>query len=126
MKKSRVQNSVIELKLCFFLLFYGKMGFLKKMFCRKKKVSNFPLLNNNNVLNNNEASFYIYIDEDVYGPFTLQELKNDYPIMEDTLITVDTLNGEWFEAKCFECFDELFNRDQGFYINEFGEIIKTK
>lgn len=106
------------------------MGFFKRFFCKKKEVNSFS---NRGVANNtpavcesSEMQYFIYLDNEVYGPFSLQELKNDYPIMEDTLITVDTLNGEWYEAKCFECFDELFNRDQGFYINEFGEIVKTK
>jgi hypothetical protein len=66
------------------------------------------------------------ITDVVYGPLTLSELKNDYPILEDTLITTDTLNGEWFEAQCFECFDELFKRNQDFYVNEFGEIVRVK
>ncbi|MDR1198500.1 MAG: hypothetical protein LBK94_05750 [Prevotellaceae bacterium] len=56
----------------------------------------------------------------MYGTFTLSDIKNDYPIMEDTLITTDTLDGEWYEAQCFECFDDLFNARQGFRINEFG------
>lgn len=102
------------------------MGFFKKLFCGKKETPALAALNQSNVSDSNEMHYYIWFDNEVYGPFSLQELKNDYPIMEETLITVDTLNGEWYEAKCFECFDELFNINQGFYINEFGEIVKTK
>jgi hypothetical protein len=63
-----------------------------------------------------------------YGPLTLSELKIDYGeyLTADTLITTDTLNNEWYEAQCFECFDDLFNARQGFRINEFGEIVRTK
>ncbi|MDR0540994.1 MAG: hypothetical protein LBH19_02150 [Dysgonamonadaceae bacterium] len=102
------------------------MGFFKNLFCRKKETPNVAPLNQGNTAVSNEMHYFIYMDNEVYGPFTLQELKSDYPILEDTLITTDTLNGEWYEARCFECFDELFNRNQGFYINEFGEIVKTR
>ncbi len=102
------------------------MGFLRKLFGRKKETLVDSTIVQNNVMDNSPMLYYIYMDEEIFGPFTILELKNDYPIMEDTLITVDALNGEWFEAKYFECFDDLFNRDQGFYINEYGEIIKTK
>ncbi len=73
-----------------------------------------------------EMLYYVCFDNEVYGGFTLSELKNDYPILEDTLITTDTLNGEWYEAKCFECFDDLFNSSvqSSFRINEFGEIVR--
>jgi hypothetical protein len=61
--------------------------------------------------------------DEVYGPFSLSELKT-YPILEDTLITTDTLNGEWYEAKYFECFDDVLSMKQNFRINEFGEIVR--
>jgi hypothetical protein len=65
------------------------------------------------------------MDNEVFGPFSLQELKKDYPILKDTLITTDTLNSEWYEAKYFECFDELFDSEQDFTIGEDG-VIKWK
>lgn len=71
-----------------------------------------------------ETKYYINFEGDVYGPFTLTELKSDYPILEDTLITTDTLNGEWYEAQCFECFDDLLDVGRDFKINEFGEIVR--
>jgi hypothetical protein len=75
-------------------------------------------------VNADTQKYYIYLENEVYGPFTLSSLKTDYPILKDTLITTDTLNGEWYEAQYFECFDELFNAQQGFRINEFGEIVR--
>ncbi|GHT23878.1 hypothetical protein AGMMS4957_16040 [Bacteroidia bacterium] len=71
-----------------------------------------------------EMHFYITIDNEVYGPFSLSELKNDYPILKDTLITADTLNGEWYEAKYFECFDEIFDSQQSFQIGNGGTIVR--
>ena len=47
-----------------------------------------------------------------------------YPLLEDTLITTNTLGGEWYEAKYFECFDEMFNPHLGFRIAEDGTIIR--
>ena len=54
-----------------------------------------------------KIQYFIRIDNETYGPFSLSELKINYGecLTEDTLITTDTLNGEWYEAKCFECFD---------------------
>jgi hypothetical protein len=74
---------------------------------------------------NNEQNFFIYHQNEVKGPYNLQQLKRQFTITEDTQITTDTLNGEWYEAKYYECFDDLFNKDKDFYINEFGEIIKN-
>jgi hypothetical protein len=105
------------------------MGFFKRLFCKKIDDSNVGrsvASNNPTLRENSEIYYYIYLDAVVFGPFTLSELKNDYPILKDTLITTDTLNGEWYEAQCFECFDALFNVRQDFRINEFGEIIRYK
>jgi hypothetical protein len=123
------------------------MGFFKRLFCGKKRNADSqitPSLSEEK----SEMHYYIYfevednnnfmIEEDgtlrrtrkeVYGPFTLSELKENYQILdikEDTLITTDTLNGEWYEARCFECFDNLFASQQDFRINEFGEIVRNK
>ena len=103
------------------------MGFLKRLFCKKKDSNAKSSVSNGGTASqeNAEMHYFINFDNEVYGPFTLSALKNDYPIMEDTLITTDTLNGEWYEAKYFECFDELFNTQQDFRINEFGEIVRS-
>lgn len=59
----------------------------------------------------------------VYGPFLLSEIK-EYPLLEDTLITTNTLGGDWYEAKYFECFDDMFNSNLEFRIAEDGTIIR--
>jgi len=98
------------------------MGFFKKLFCRKKKETD------STSVEEMELQYYISLDNEVYGPFSLLELRNDYGkyLTKDTLITADALNGEWYEARYFECFDELFNPQQDFRINEFGEIVRKK
>jgi hypothetical protein len=96
------------------------MEFFKRLFMSSKRKGG--------ASSNENAGLYFFINmnKDVYGPFSLLELKNDYPILKDTLITTDTLNGEWYEAQCFECFDELFDSQQDFTITEDGTIIRRK
>lgn len=69
--------------------------------------------------------YYVYLDDNTYGPFSLEQLKT-YPLLEDTLITTNTLNGSWFEAKYFECLDELFHPNLPFRIDADGVIIRSE
>ncbi len=68
--------------------------------------------------------YYVSLDGVTYGPFGLDQLKT-YPLLEDTLITTNTLNGTWYEAKYFECLDELFLQPASlpFRIDADGTII---
>ena len=85
------------------------MGFFKRLFGCKKKTET--------------TESGVNFEETVFGPFSLSEIK-EYPLLEDTLITTNTLGGEWYEAKYFECFDEMFNPHLGFRIAEDGTIIR--
>ncbi len=67
--------------------------------------------------------YYVILDKKIYGPLSLEQLKT-YPLLEDTLITTNTLNGSWFEAKYFECLDELFHPNLPFRIDADGVIIR--
>lgn len=69
--------------------------------------------------------YYIYFDNNTYGPFSLEQLKS-YPLLEDTMITTNTLNGTCYEAKYFECLDELFRPNLPFRIDADGTIIRTE
>jgi hypothetical protein len=69
--------------------------------------------------------YYVYLDDNTYGPFSLEQLKT-YPLLEDTLITTNTLNGSWFEAKYFECLDELFRPNLPFRIDADGVILRSE
>lgn len=69
--------------------------------------------------------YYVCLDDNTYGPFSLEQLKT-YPLLEDTLITTNTLNGSWFEAKYFECLDELFHPNLPFRIDADGVIIRSE
>lgn len=68
--------------------------------------------------------YYVYLDGNTYGPFSLNQLKS-YPLLEDTLITTNTLNGSWYEAKYFECLDDLFRQNLPFRIDVDGVIIRA-
>jgi hypothetical protein len=71
--------------------------------------------------------YYVYFEGATYGPFDLNQLKS-YPLLEDTLITTNTLNGTWYEAKYFECLDDLFmsNEKLPFTIDSDGTIIRLE
>lgn len=69
--------------------------------------------------------YYVYLDGGKYGPFSLEQLKT-YPLLEDTLVTTNTLNGIWYEAKYYECFDDLFHKNLPFRIDADGVIVRTE
>ena len=77
--------------------------------------------NNNNVYSS--LLYYVNMDGTTFGPFSLEKLKS-YPLLEDTLMTTNTLNGMWYEAKYFECLDDLFRPNLPFRIDADGTIIR--
>ena len=93
------------------------MGLLSKIF-GKKKVEN--------LLEQDGVQYFIKMDDEVFGPFTLAEV-HQYPLLEDTLVTTNTLNGEYYEAKYFECFDDIVQSTKpDFKIADDGTIIYIK
>lgn len=71
--------------------------------------------------------YYVYFEGSTYGPFSLEQLKT-YPLLEGTLITTNTLNGTWYEAKYFECLDDIFDKTENlsFRIDPDGVIVRLK
>lgn len=67
--------------------------------------------------------YYVIVDKKNYGPLSLEQLKA-YPLQEDTLVSTNTLGNKWYEAKYFECLDNLFGHDLPFRIDEDGVIIR--
>lgn len=98
------------------------MGFFSRLFGRKKKDTQTEN-NSGDIFSSPDLFFYVYFEDMTFGPFTLDEIK-EYPLLEDTLITTNTLGGEWYEAKYFECFNDMFNPNLGFRITEDGTIIR--
>lgn len=96
---------------------------IKQFTNRSSDANTVAELQNSNVPENEEL-YYIYHNNEVEGPHSLNALKRKYLIKRETLITTDTLNGEWFEAQYFECFDGEIERNENIEINEYGEIVK--
>lgn len=93
------------------------MGLLSKIFGKKNKENPFEA---------EGIRYYIKLDNEVFGPFSLTEIRQ-YPILEDTLVTTNTLNGEYYEAKYFECFDDIVvSTEPEFKIADDGTIIYRK
>lgn len=55
----------------------------------------------------NDDLYYIYLNEIVYGPYRLDQMV-DLPLLPDTMVTTNRLNGEWYEARNFGCFAHKF------------------
>lgn len=96
------------------------MAFFKRLFGKNKNTEDSEEVN---VFASSDLLYYVYFEEMIFGPFSLSEIK-EYPLLEDTLITTNTLDGEWYEARYFECFDDMFNPHLGFRILEDGTIIR--
>lgn len=97
------------------------MGWFKKLFGKMEKTSS--LSTQLPVDPFTGIAYYVYIEGDVFGPFSLEEIKQ-YPLLEDTMITTNTLGGEWYEAKYFECFADMFENHSLFRILEDGTIVR--
>ena len=93
------------------------MGLLSKLFGKKKEENPFE---------NEGIQYFVKMDEVVFGPFSLEEIRQ-YPLLDDTLVTTNTLNGEYHEAKYFECFDDIVQSSEpDFKIADDGTIIYLK
>lgn len=101
------------------------MGFFSRIFGSKKKKKT-QQAGSEDLYSSSDLRFYINMDNTSFGPFTLAQIKT-YPLLEDTLITTNTLNGEWYEARYFECFDDLFKEQESpsFRIADDGTIIRN-
>ena len=59
-------------------------------------------------------------DKSVGGPYTYRQILGEVELTPETMVTTDSLGGDWYEAKCFECLDSRF--DPGFAIGDDGVI----
>ncbi len=94
------------------------MGLFSKLFGKNNTEEN-PFMTEG-------VQYFIKLDEDVFGPFSLDEVRH-YPLLDDTLVTTNTLNGEFYEAKYFECFDDIVqSTEPDFKIADDGTIVYLK
>lgn len=56
-------------------------------------------------------NFYVQMDGVAYGPYTVREIM-DLGLLDDTLVTEDSMNGEWLPASMFD-FDDMLRKEQG-------------
>lgn len=98
------------------------MGWFKNIFSKKPKTSSGSTQSTEDVYSG--IAYFVFMEGDVFGPFTLDEIRQ-YPLLEDTKITTNTLDGEWYDAKYFECFADMFINQSAFRILEDGTIVRN-
>lgn len=55
--------------------------------------------------------FYVQMEGQSYGPYSVKELM-ELPLLDDTLITEESMNGEWLPAKKFD-FEDMLKKENG-------------
>ena len=63
------------------------------------------------------------MDGEAYGPYTVKELMG-LGLLEDTLITEESMNGEWLPARRFD-FEDMLNKENGTTSSSFSSINTT-
>ena len=54
--------------------------------------------------------FYVRMDDEAFGPYTVKELMG-LGLLDDTLLTEESMNGEWLPAKRFD-FEDMFRKEE--------------
>lgn len=55
--------------------------------------------------------FYVQMEGQSYGPYTVKELM-ELPLLDDTLLTEESMNGEWLPARRFD-FEDMLKKENG-------------
>ncbi len=64
--------------------------------------------------------FYVKMDETTFGPYSAKEILG-LGLLDDTLVTEESLNGEWYPARRFD-FQDMYLKESRTVINEDGSI----
>lgn len=64
-------------------------------------------------------TFYVKMDENVFGPYTIDEIRN-LGLLEDTEVMEASL-GCWYPANYYD-FDALYAKEHSFHIDDEGQI----
>ena len=67
-----------------------------------------------------EYKFYVQMDGETYGPYSAKEIK-ELPLLDDTLVTEESMNGRWLQACEFD-FDDIVKKEFASRINDDGTI----
>ena len=65
-----------------------------------------------------EYKFYVQMDGETYGPYSAKEIK-ELPLMDDILVTEESMNGEWLPAGRFD-FDDMVTKELSVFVHEDG------
>ena len=55
--------------------------------------------------------FYVQMEGQSYGPYTVKELM-ELPLLDETLLTEESMNGEWLPARRFD-FEDMLKKENG-------------
>lgn len=66
--------------------------------------------------------FYVKMDGETYGPYSAKEML-DLGLLEDTLVTEESLNGQWYPASKMD-FQDMYMKEASININEDGTITR--
>lgn len=62
--------------------------------------------------------FYVQMEGQSYGPYTVKELM-ELPLLDDTLLTEESMNGEWLPARRFD-FEDMLKKENGTAYTSFS------
>lgn len=68
--------------------------------------------------------FYIKMDEQIYGPYSLQEY-HDLNVPDDTEVLEESV-GQWCQASDYPTYEELRAREMGYLISHDGEVERVR
>lgn len=71
-----------------------------------------------------EYKFYVQMDGDTFGPYSAKEVR-DLQLMDDILVTEESMNGEWLPAGRFD-FNDMVKKEFAAQINEDGTINRPR
>lgn len=71
-----------------------------------------------------EYKFYVKMDDDTFGPFSAKEILA-LDLMDDILVTEESMNGTWLPARRFD-FQDMYLKESGTLINEDGSISRLE
>lgn len=69
--------------------------------------------------------FYVQMEGQSYGPYTVKELM-ELPLLDDTLLTEESMNGEWLPARRFDFEDMLKKRMAILLLHLIQQALKHK
>ena len=67
-----------------------------------------------------QYKFYVKMDGETFGPYSAKEVR-DLQLMDDILVTEESMNGDWLPAREFD-FEDMARKELETLINDDGTI----